>query len=387
MFEIKPSKVFFKRILRRRNLLKFLRQTDVLRGLQPRIKAMILRNSRTYRPAVTDAFSALPPRRGEGRRGADRRRRVRKVGSISVWSAMLNDPSIEDINSVSGQNFRRRFRIPFTVFKDYLVPQFRQHNLFNIRRQFIPLEIKILVGLRMLARGLTADDIPELTGIGASTAQAIFKQFCQVMCNHFSSAFLPDPTLENIRDAEEVYRKLGFPGCIGSIDCTHFEWKKCPQYLQNLCTGKEGYPTLAFQTVVDHGRRIRWLSPAFYGSTNDKGICHEDSFINRIRNSEFSQMEFELYNANDETVRYRGAYFICDGGYPEEASFQPPLTNSWDRDTVLYSEWIESVRKDVECTFGILKQRFRYLTRGIELHNIADINHVVRTCCILHNIM
>jgi hypothetical protein len=30
-----------------------------------------------------------------------------------------------------------------------------------------------------------------------------------------------------------------------------------------------------------------------------------------------------------------------------------------------FSEWIESVRKDVECAFGILKLRFRYLKNPI----------------------
>ena len=35
-----------------------------------------------------------------------------------------------------------------------------------------------------------------------------------------------------------------------------------------------------------------------------------------------------------------------------------------------WSKWIESMRKDVECVFGILKGRFRVLKTGIRLHGI-----------------
>ncbi len=54
---------------------------------------------------------------------------------------------------------------------------------------------------------------------------------------------------------------------------------------------------------------------------------------------------------------------------------------------MLLTELIESVRKDVECLFGIMKQRFRILRIPFEYHDPADITDVVRTCAILHNMM
>jgi len=52
-----------------------------------------------------------------------------------------------------------------------------------------------------------------------------------------------------------------------------------------------------------------------------------------------------------------------------------------------WSKHIESLRKDVECTFGILKKRFIFLKNCIRLHHMEDIEHVFRCCCILHNIL
>ncbi len=43
------------------------------------------------------------------------------------------------------------------------------------------------------------------------------------------------------------------------------------------------------------------------------------------------------------------------------------------------------MRKDVECTFGILKGRWRILKTGVRLHGIQVVDKVWLTCCTLHN--
>ncbi len=45
------------------------------------------------------------------------------------------------------------------------------------------------------------------------------------------------------------------------------------------------------------------------------------------------------------------------------------------------------MRKDVECTFGILKGRFRVLKTGIRLHKIEAVDKIWLTCCALHNLL
>ena len=46
---------------------------------------------------------------------------------------------------------------------------------------------------------------------------------------------------------------------------------------------------------------------------------------------------------------------------------------------------MESMRKDVECVFGILKARFRILKYGMRFRNVNTVNDVFHTCCALHN--
>ena len=64
-----------------------------------------------------------------------------------------------------------------------------------------------------------------------------------------------------------------------------------------------------------------------------------------------------------------------------------PMYHRSSRDKFLFSEWLESVRKDVECTFGILKQRFRYLRNKIQHHSVFIIEAAMKTCCMLHNML
>ena len=63
----------------------------------------------------------------------------------------------------------------------------------------------------------------------------------------------------------------------------------------------------------------------------------------------------------------------------------PPMKHPLTYEKIRFSEWIESIRKDIECTFGILIHRFAILKNGIRLGTIVKCDQVWRTCCALHN--
>ena len=52
---------------------------------------------------------------------------------------------------------------------------------------------------------------------------------------------------------------------------------------------------------------------------------------------------------------------------------------------VKWSMWVESLRKVVECTFGIMKERFRILKAGIRLYGVETAGRIWLTCCVSHN--
>jgi hypothetical protein len=95
-----------------------------------------------------------------------------------------------------------------------------------------------------------------------------------------------------------------------------------------------------------------------------------------------------MQNGEVVRVKYRGVWTLVDNGYHAWANTLPPFSNnSAFRDEIPWSEWLESMRKDVECTFGIMKGRWRILKTGVRLHKVQSVDMIWAACCALHNII
>ena len=86
-------------------------------------------------------------------------------------------------------------------------------------------------------------------------------------------------------------------------------------------------------------------------------------------------------------VKFRGMYFICDGGYLRWPILIYPVNDLVNKDVAKMGGVLTAARKDIECTFGSLKQRFKWLKTWNSLSKKEDIDNVFVTCCILHNIL
>ncbi len=85
-----------------------------------------------------------------------------------------------------------------------------------------------------------------------------------------------------LNEVENVYRYMGLPGCIGSMDITHVQWGACPSALRHHCMGRYAYPSLGFNFICSHNRRIHYISKAFYGATNDITITYNDNYPRQL---------------------------------------------------------------------------------------------------------
>ena len=76
---------------------------------------------------------------------------------------------------------------------------------------------------------------------------------------------------------------------------------------------------------------------------------------------------------------------MVDNGYLSRPYTVPPDNNGLTYNVIRFSEWLESMRKDVECLFGIMKGRFTILRYGLRFHSIDQCDKMWLTCCALHN--
>lgn len=172
------------------------------------------------------------------------------------------------------------------------------------------------------------------------------------------------------------------------MDSTELLWLRCQKHDKVAATSKSGDTPLGFQVVCDHLRFIHYVSSFFLGGTNDITKKRNDPYPLAIMEGLYQEVEYVLYDKNGIPHVCQGAYIIVDGGYLNVACFMNPLKGVFgSKNDILWSEMIESVRKDVECVFGILKQRFRMLRNGILLEDEKYVEYAFKTCCILHNMI
>jgi hypothetical protein len=187
--------------------------------------------------------------------------------------------------------------------------------------------------------------------------------------------------------------QAGFHGCIASTDATHVSMNRCPISRANEHMGKkEGLPARTFNISVNHRRRILHTTRGHPARWNDKTLAIFDEFIMKVKNGIIlSDYQFNLYETDEEDniieKSYNGCWILCDNGYQNWPVLMAPMKDANLFTDIRWSKWVESVRKDVECTFGIMKGRFRILKIGIRLQSIAAVDKLWCTCCALHNML
>ncbi|CAM9265054.1 unnamed protein product, partial [Hapterophycus canaliculatus] len=185
----------------------------------------------------------------------------------------------------------------------------------------------VCAALKVLAAGNSFQDVASFSGMSVTSAEASFHLFCDKFPAALWDNWVKLPVGEELEKAEGVFRGSGYPGAIGSTDCTHFKWDGGPFSEARGNTGKEGYRTVAVEATCDHSGRIIAATKSYPGSENDKAIIARDRSVWRIRDHEpWSSYKYSFYNADGSQTEFKGAWLVVDGGYPKIPLLVPPIT-------------------------------------------------------------
>ena len=160
----------------------------------------------------------------------------------------------------------------------------------------------------------------------------------------------------------------GFNGCIGSSDAAHVGMISYTYWAHIM--HKKGFklnmPSRTYNATASHSRKILGTTSGHPATSNDKPLLLFDPLICNVNNGVIpNDFEFMLYERNSDgtivEVTYKCVWFMVDSGYLSWSCTVPPIKYGTIYEEIRFSEWLELVRKDVECTFGILKGRFTAL--------------------------
>ena len=358
-----------------------------------------------------DAPSLSTPAQKRTRDGFRRTEAGRVDKAQAPWQKMLDGArtgqnNIADARSRDGMYFRRRFRMPYSLFTG-LVQVMLDENWFPkigkngsgpvdaSGRVGASLHVKVLSALRVIGRGVCFDECFDGSGCGEESIRIFFHDFTAIFAERYQLCILTGPKTPAEVDTQlAIYGRLGLPGAVASTDCTHIPLGKVSNKFKVLCTGKEGFPTMVYSVTCSHSRKIYYCSSGFYGTCNDKTISRADAFITAVGSHPlFTDHEFEVKTSESTSKTLKGVYILCDGGYHKWRHLLCGLKNTSSAAHSLWSCQMESARKDIECVFGILKCRFQILHKPIQYMDKtwekyrSKVDNIMYCCCILHNML
>uniref|UniRef100_A0A0D3BXZ3 DDE Tnp4 domain-containing protein n=1 Tax=Brassica oleracea var. oleracea TaxID=109376 RepID=A0A0D3BXZ3_BRAOL len=195
---------------------------------------------------------------------------------------------------------------------------------------------KCTTAIRVLAYGSALDAVDEYLRLGATTTRLCVENFVEAIIYLFGDEYLRRPTPNDLQRLLHIGELRGFPGMIGSIDCT----------------------------------------------LNDINVLDRSPVFDDIINGRTPQVNFSV-NGRE----YDMAYYLTDGIYPKWATFIQSIPIPQEPKAVMFAQRQEAARKDVERAFGVLQARFAIVKNPALCWDKVKIGKIMRTCIILHNMI
>lgn len=120
------------------------------------------------------------------------------------------------------KTFERLFRIPRRLFERIygivLGKSIFVQKTDEVGKPGIYLLIRVVAAIR-----IRFDVLDEYLQMSEESVLAYLKSFCKGIVQKLSSEYLREPTEDYLRRIAGINVARSFPGCIGSIDCQHWE--------------------------------------------------------------------------------------------------------------------------------------------------------------------
>jgi hypothetical protein len=323
-------------------------------------------------------------KRGGSRPG----RSVNKNRSRHQAAIRLHRDYFSPCPTYSDGDFRRRFRMRKPVFLRLLDGCLSSNPLYFEQRAdachvmgLSPFQ-KVTAALRMMAYGGSADSLDETMRMGEQTILDSLKHFCRAVINEFGDEYLRSPTELDTKRILQTNSKRGFPGMLGSLDCSHWRWKNCPKAWAGQYKGKEKTTTVVAEVVSTYDLWIWHLFFGMPGSNNDINILDRSPLFRNMLKGTSPAVRFVV---NDK--EYDMCYYLCDGIYPNFATLMKAIVSPQGRKRSNYTKVHESIRKDVERAFGVLQARWQIIDKPCKLWGPECLTEIFTAAVIMHNMI
>ena len=124
-----------------------------------------------------------------------------------------------------------------------------------------------------------ADRLDEYVRLLKSITNVAVKSFIELIVNNYESTYPRAPKDEKSTGILAFNKEWGFPGCIGSLECSHWKWHGCPKSATGQHKGRSDKRTIVLETVCDHDLWVWQIFACSLGSNNDLNVLKQSPFF------------------------------------------------------------------------------------------------------------
>ena len=315
------------------------------------------------------------------RQSVDRHRDVGLETLLNDW--FVEEPKYDE------DYFRKKFRMNKNMFLQIVsdieerYPYFQEGYDARGKKSFTAIQ-KCVSAVKQLATGNPPDEYDEYLCMAARTSRETLGHFCDAIIQLYGREYLRRPTAHDIACIFQAHEaRHHIPGMLGSLDCTHVEWLNCPRHLRGQYTrGDHGVPTIMLEVTSSQDL---WIWHAFFGppgSNNDINVLNQSDLYLNERNGTAANSSFYIGERF-----YKRGYYLTDGIYPKWSTLVKAYPYPTDPKEKKFKKLQEGARKDVERAFGVLKGKWKILSRPLRPMTKEKIGKIVHACIILHNMI
>ncbi|XP_065216250.1 uncharacterized protein LOC135842631 [Planococcus citri] len=253
----------------------------------------------------------------------------------------------------------------------------------TFKRPLPPAE-RLMITLRYLATGLSFRQLAFSFRRGKSTIAEVIYETCAVIWDVFVHEYMPVPTEEHLKQvATDYYHRWKFPHCIGSIDGRHCQIRN-PKHAGSTHLNYMKYFSIVLQGVADANKKFITIDVGGRGKQHDAATFRYSSLFQLLEEGQFNvPQDTNLPNSNIMAP----FVLIGDEAYPLKTYLMRPYPQrGLTPENEIFNKKLSIARKCIECAFGILRAKWRFLSKEIET-SPKHARILIRTACLLHNIV
>lgn len=210
--------------------------------------------------------------------------------------------------------------------------------------------------------------IGDVHGVSDRAASSCIHTVAQSICDNMEQ-FLTWPDADEVRRAKfDFYTKENWPSIVGLVDGTHVPLHTpFPPAIEAAYVNRKGFHSMNCQIVCDSSLKIFNIDPRFPGANHDAFVLRHSHVWDRFERGDMPN-----------------TWLLGDSGYPLKRWLITPFVRPANAQQERFNRRHKQIRSAVERCNGVLKMRWRCLTKPI-MFQPTKATKIIASCGALHN--